>query len=545
MILFSFFVIKSYAKEEVFMNQNKSFTYFLEDFINKAEVKELQLNKALWILETTGSADAADLVASLNNELSVMFCDEKVYEKLINYKKEGIKDPLLERQLDILIYKFKGNMLPKEMLKEISLKEADLSQTYANFRAQIDDKKVTENEIREILKKEKSIEIRKKAWDASKEIGLVLAPKIVDIVKLRNKAANHLGYDNYFEMMLELSEINKDKLFKTFDELRNKTEKSFNKIIQEINEKLSKKFDVSKEELGPWAWNDPFSQSDPIESSYLIDIFKDKDILAIAKNFYQKMGFDVDTLIKNSDLYEREGKNQHAFCISIDRKQDVRTLNNIRPNVQWMDTILHEFGHAVYDLSIDESLPWLLRSPPHMLTTEAIALLMGGQVYAKAFLKQFCNITDENILNDIEKTHKRRQLIFSRSDFMITEFEYMMYKNPDQDLNKLWWDLYVKYYHLPKPKNREGKADWAAKYHIGLAPVYYYSYLLGEVLASTLQKELINIAQDNYIWKKQSASFLKDRMFSVGSKYRWDHLIEHVTGKNFDTNSWIEECNKE
>ncbi len=63
-----------------------------------------------------------------------------------------------------------------------------------------------------------------------------------------------------------------------------------------------------------------------------------------------------------------------------------------------------------------------------------------------------------------------------------------MYKNPDQNLNKLWWDLYEKYYNLPRPQKRESKADWAAKYHVGLAPVYYYCYLLGEVLASSLKK---------------------------------------------------------
>ncbi len=97
------------------------------------------------------------------------------------------------------------------------------------------------------------------------------------------------------------------------------------------------------------------------------------------------MGFDIDTLIKNSDLYEREGKNQHAFCISIDRKKDVRTLNNIKPNVQWMDTLLHEFGHAVYDLSIDQKLPWLLRSYPHFFATEAIALLMEGRHIQRIF----------------------------------------------------------------------------------------------------------------------------------------------------------------
>jgi peptidyl-dipeptidase A len=391
---------------------------------------------------------------------------------------------------------------------------------------------------------EDSIELRKKAWRASKEIGLVLAPKIVDLVKLRNEAARHLGYENYFDMMLDLNDINKEKLFKTFADLKKQTDETFNKLLIEIDEKLSRKFGISTEELGPWAWKDPFCQIDPLSASLLNETFSDKDILAISKTFYEKMGFYIDNLIENSDLYEREGKSQHAFCISIDRKKDVRTLQNIKLNVQWMETLLHEFGHGIYDLNIDENLPWLLREHPHVLVSEAIAFLMERQIYTKKFLEEFCDISDEELLNEIEKGYLRDQLLRSRSVFLITDFENEMYKNPTQDLNKLWWDLYKRYYNMSMFENRENKADWAAKNHIGLAPVYYYSYLLGDVFSSSLQKKLLKVVEDDYIWKKQTAKFLKEKVFRDGSKYRWDILIKHVLNKPFSSDEWIEECNK-
>ncbi|NGX34854.1 MAG: hypothetical protein K1060chlam1_01211 [Candidatus Anoxychlamydiales bacterium] len=525
------------------MNQN-NFQNFLDDFISKVELKEEQLSRAVWILETTGSKDAAMLVGSLSSELGILFSDKDIYEKLVFFEKQDNLDLLLKRQIHILINAFKGNMLPKDLLKEIATKEATLNQVYANFRAKIDGKIYSENALRDILKEEKSVDLRKKAWDASKMVGIELAPKIVELVKLRNKAAKHLGYENYFEMRLDLADINKAKLLKTFDDLKNQTDDSFNKILLNVNETLSNEFNVSLDEIGPWAYKDPFCQIDPIETSKLNELFQDKDILQIAKSFYENMGYNVDGLIDRSDLYEREGKNQHAFCISINRKKDVRTLNNIKPNVQWMETLLHEFGHGVYDLEIDENLPWLLREHPHVLTTEAIALLMGRQVYTKEFLRDFLDITDEKIFEEVELGLKRRQLFFSRSAFMITEFESKMYDDPNQDLNTLWWDLYEKYYNSPRPENREDKADWAAKYHVGLAPVYYYSYLLGEVFASTLQKQLLEVAQDDNIWKKDAATFLKDKIFSHGSRYRWDHLIKNVLDKSFSIDAWVEECSR-
>ena len=65
------------------------------------------------------------------------------------------------------------------------------------------------------------------------------------------------------------------------------------------------------------------------------------------------------------------GKNQHAFCIHIDRKGDVRVLANVRPTAKWMETMLHEYGHAVYDKQLNPALPFALRTPAHLITTEA------------------------------------------------------------------------------------------------------------------------------------------------------------------------------
>jgi peptidyl-dipeptidase A len=80
-----------------------------------------------------------------------------------------------------------------------------------------------------------------------------------------------------------------------------------------------------------------------------------------------------------SDLYEREGKSPHAFCARLGREYpyDVRVLANVRPDAYWMDAMLREFGHAVYDRHVNPRLPYLLRTYAHANTTEAITLMMG------------------------------------------------------------------------------------------------------------------------------------------------------------------------
>ena len=59
-----------------------------------------------------------------------------------------------------------------------------------------------------------------------------------------------------------------------------------------------------------------------------------------ALRFWLDLGVDGFRLDAVPYLYEREGKDQHAFCITIDRDDDVRTLLNIKPPANWMETAL-------------------------------------------------------------------------------------------------------------------------------------------------------------------------------------------------------------
>ncbi len=523
------------------------FESFLHSFIPKVAEKNKQLNKAFWILETTGSSDAADLVASLSTELSLMFHDKKTYHKLLSWDKDPtLQDPILKRELKLLISSFKEKAIPEELVKELAIKEAALSYSYANFRAKIQGNPVSENDILDILKKETTPSIRKEAWSASKEIGMVLAPQILELVKLRNAAAQTLGYPNYFAMQLDLQEVDEKKLFALLDETALKSETAYQKAFDLIQYLQQSRFSCSKEDLGPWAWSDPFGQEDPLDREELDSLVIHTNLIEASRLFYENMGIDVDPILQRSDLFERSGKNQHAFCINMDRGEDVRTLNNVKQTLKWLETLLHELGHAIYELGFNPGLPWQLRAPPHMITTEAMALMAGRRAYQMSSLAKLPTYTKEQdpLLKKTEDSLQRRQLIFSRWVLVMTYFERELYTNPSQDLNSLWWGLVQKYQKITPPQGREGKHDWAAKYHIGLAPVYYYSYLLGEFFASSMEKTLKELTGSSDIDTKEAGAFLREKLFSPGCSMPWADLIKHVTGKPISSEAWLDQFAK-
>ena len=56
-----------------------------------------------------------------------------------------------------------------------------------------------------------------------------------------------------------------------------------------------------------------------------------------------------------------------------------------------------------------------------------------------------CQEEVKNISDNARKSLRLEMLVFSRWAQVMYRFEKSMYENPDQDLNKLWWDMVEKY----------------------------------------------------------------------------------------------------
>src|SRR3954451_4005555 len=287
-------------------------------------------------------------------------------------------DPLLRRQLDVLHDGFVPHQVPADLRRAIVELETRVESTFNNFRGQIDGRRVDDNAIAEILRTSDDAATRRAAWEASKQIGPEVADRIRELARLRNEAAQALGARDHFALALSTGELDEDRLFATLDDVDRATAEPFTAWERTVDDSLARRFGCAPDDLRPWHYDDPFFQNPPSEGAIAIDhLFSDADLEALTVRTYDGLGLDVRPVLGHSDLYARDGKSQHAFCIDIDRAGDVRVLCNVEPSERWMDTMLHEFGHAIYDRECDRSLPWLLRGAAHPLTTEGIAMLMG------------------------------------------------------------------------------------------------------------------------------------------------------------------------
>jgi len=534
---------------EAARDANEEARKLIEERTAKLRPLEIETGLAWWKANISGKDEDFRAKEKAENRLNAALADPLAFRKLKQTKERGkLDDPVIARAIEVLYLAALEKQVDSFLLEKMVAKSNAVEKAFNAFRAVVDGKELTQNDIRKVLEESTDSAARRKAWEASKAVGPLLEKDLSELVKLRNEAARQLNFKNYHALQLYLNEQNGPDLIKIFDELDELTREPFRAAKAQIDAALARQSGVKPQELMPWHYHDLFFQETPKISSADLDApFRKADLPKITREFYESIGLPVDDVLERSDLYERPGKSPHAFCTDIDREGDVRVLCNVVPDSYWMSTMLHEFGHAVYSSkNIPRSVPYVFRREAHILTTEGVAMMFERVTKRSAWLKTMgIEVSDPAAYDRAGLQDRRYQLlIFSRWCQVMLRFEKSMYENPDQDLGKLWWDLVERYQMLKRPAGRNAP-DYAAKIHIVSAPVYYHNYMLGQLFASqvhqAIARDVMGGAKPDevmYTGNKGVGKFMVERVFAPGRKLTWDELTRHATGESLSAKAF-------
>ncbi|MDX2037973.1 MAG: M2 family metallopeptidase [Isosphaeraceae bacterium] len=503
---------------------------------------------AWWNANVSGRDEDFAQKESAQNKLDAALSNAEAFAELKLLEESKISDPLVRRQIHILYLQYLEKQVDPELLRKISAKANAVEKAFNVYRARVGGKELSDSEVRKILETSKDSAERKLAWEASKGVGAVVEADLIELAKLRNRAATTLGFKNYHAMMLALNEQDQAEVIALFDRLDELTREPFTAAKAEIDARLAESYGIAVGELRPWHYHDPFFQETPRVFPADLDApYRKADLIELNKRFYAGIGLPIDDVIARSDLYEKPGKSPHAFCTDIDREGDVRVLVNIVPNSYWAGTTLHELGHAVYSSkNIPRSLPYILRGEAHILTTEGIAMLFEKFGKDADWLKAMGVALDDPEAFDAagSKSIKNHLLIFSRWCQVMLRFEKAMYENPDQDLSTLWWSLVEKYQGLKAPEGRKAP-DYGAKIHVVSSPAYYHNYMMGQLFASQVHHAIcrealggVDPARAVYVGKPEVGAFLRAKVFEPGRTMPWNELTRFATGSPLDAKAF-------
>jgi peptidyl-dipeptidase A len=522
------------------VNPNVNAVKFIQDHEARIKPLEITVNRAWWQANISGKDEDFAKKEEAQNQLDAALAHAARFAELKAIRDSKVSDPTLARQIDLLYLQYLEKQVPPDLLKQLSAKANAVEKAFNVFRAMVDGKEMTDSEVRKVLKSSKDSTRRKEVWEACKVVGKNVEADLKELAKLRNQAAKHLGFADYHKMMLHLAEQDQAQIIKLFDELDELTRDAFRAAKAEFDAKLAKDYGLPIDQLRPWHYHDPFFQEPPAVFDTDLDaVYAKADILKICRDFYAGIGLPIEDVLARSDLYEKPGKSPHAFCTDIDREGDVRVLANIVPNEYWMATMLHELGHAVYSSkNIPATVPYVMRGEAHILTTEGVAMQFEKFSKSSTFLKAMgVEVSDPAGFDAVGRKMLRNQLlIFSRWCQVMLRFEKAFYENPDQDLNKLWWDLVERYQMLRRPDGRSAP-DYGSKIHICSAPAYYHNYVMGQLFASQVHHALCRQALKeppataSYVGRKEVGAFMREKVFAPGRSLPWNELTRFATGE--------------
>ena len=495
------------------------------------------------------SEEAQKELVRAGGEYNKLFSDEGDQERVAAWFEDraSLDDELLRRQVEVLGRTFAARRGDAEVLDRIEELEAEANAIYADHRGLVGGRPVSENDVRDILRTSPDEAVRQEAWEASKTVGREVEGTVRELARLRNRLAREAGYPDHYHHSLDLQEMPAAELEALMSDLQTATNAPFRELKERLDARLKNRFNADV--VKPWFLSDPFFQEPPEEEGPGTDrFFEGKDLEVLTRETYDALGLDVRGVVAKSDLYAREGKNQHAFCLTVGRDfpYDVRVLANLRagrPEAYWMNTMLHEFGHAVYDRHINPKLPYLLRGVSHVATTEAIALMMGALAEEPGWLRAVAGVPEDGLVSDREKLAARRRedlLVFTRWALVVFRFEKELYADPDrEDLNLVWWNLVEELQGIPRPEGRD-EPDWAAKIHVATAPVYYHNYVMGNLIAAQLRDYLeTHITQGPFYQNEVAGRYLLESFFGPGARENWRDTVQRATGEPLDPDHFV------
>lgn len=545
---------------------------FIDSYTQEYQRLYYASSEAQWAMNTRiveGDSTNATRAKAANEAFADFTGSEENINKTREFQKKTDLSPLQKRQLDGMLYSAADNPATvKDLVKSRIKAEADQTEKLFGFNFTLDGKSVTTNDIDEILRTETNPAKRRKAWEASKEVGKGLKAGLVHLRGLRNQTVQALGYDDYFSYQVSDYGMTRQEMMDLMQGFVRDIWPLYRELHTYARYELAKKYKVEQvpdlipADWLPNRWGQDWSNLIEVEGLDLDGALKDKEpewMVKTAEAFYVSLGFEKlpDVFWEKSSLYPVPAdsafkKNNHASAWHLDLERDVRSLMSIVANSEWYETTHHELGHIYYYLCYtNPDVPVLLRKGANRGFHEAIGSLLGLAAMQKPYMQHLGLIPAD------AKTDEQRTLLKEALNYIVfmpfgagvmTEFEHDLYaKNlPEAEFNKRWWELAAKYQGMAPPATRgEEYCDAASKTHINDDAAQYYDYAMSYVLLFQFHDHIAKkiLKQDphatNYYGSKEVGTFLKGVLTPGGSR-DWRELLKENLGEDMSAKAMLD-----
>ena len=307
-----------------------------------------------------------------------------------------------------------------------------------------------------------------------------------ELVKVRDRIAKKLGYDNFVELgyiRMKRTEYNESDVVKFRDEVREK----WIPLVYEFNNQKKKRLGIDElkyydDDVEYPGWN-----MEP-ETDY------DETIEAASKMYHElskETGEFFDFMVENGfmDLETKESKGFGGYCTYIPEIKAPFIFSNFNKTFDDVDTLTHEAGHA-FQLYMSRDIDMPEINFPTLDCCEIHSMSM--ELLTWPWMKLFFKDNDEKF----KRTHMATIVRLIPYCMIVDEFQHIIYKNPELTPleRKSEWrrleKIYTPWKDYDKNDFLEKGCWWFKQGHIFKNPFYYIDYALAEVCALQIWSDM-------------------------------------------------------
>lgn len=400
---------------------------------------------------------------------------------------------------------------------------------------------------------------RRSSFDAFREIERwVLANGFIDLVKLRNRFARALGYENYFELKLRKNErMTPDGLSAIIDDFLARTESANARTLAALASTHG------AAALSPWnvrffASGDVVRRMDP----YMPFGFALRRWVLS----FRRLGIQFRGATLQLDLIDRHGKYQNGFCHGpvpawIDEKGEwvpgqINFTAEAKPDQVGSGqratvTLFHEGGHAAHFANVTQSSPCFSQeyAPTSMAYAETQSMFCDSLLGDADWLVRYARgpageAIPEALIRDRIASRQPMRAFDERSIALVPQFESELYRMSDSALTPgtvlalaRETELRVLGIESPRPLlaiphllNQESAAS-------------YQGYLLAHM--AVYQTRAFLLRTHGYLTDNPAVGpALAQHYWAPGNSVDHDTTLRSLTGEGFSARYLADECNK-
>jgi len=335
------------------------------------------------------------------------------------------------------------------------------------------------------------------------------------LFRMRNQAASRMGYRDYYSLMSSLCSSSEQDNFQLVEQIDSLTRSAYERMLE------GRRNSGSSETLEVWNWWQPYASTlREVDRFFPVD-----SQLYLVKRSLADIGFRLEQLPIYLSVSSDSSASPMAQTIVVQAPCDVRLVVNLSDGFQSTRRLFHAVGLALLHVQVRQDSHWF-SNVVDPVWSNAVGLFFEQLCLQPDWLSEYAALPSDLIarLGEAEEANHLLQLRLNLVDIM---FEYEAYKNPNRDLNSMYWDVFTRYTMLPR---HDDLTPWATQ-------LEYVTMPLGrraQLLSRTAMAQTYVYLYDNYsrvVGNDEVKSFLTQNYFRFGSRYHWCNLLERTTGE--------------